>query len=220
MWGTAGWEGGNEEGEKSCDATWRFPFCLEATVQREREGGEEKAGGAMIIPPPTSLILLFSPCLPLLLSLSTFSLSLLFIFSHPFSLFPSPTLPLCFSLCKRGSCLSVFDLTCLTEMMKWRVAITLCVFKLLLNYPSALWNRDLEERKLQYHCKVTYVLTDNLGVRNRIIKYCGSRSSHTDLSVPRHTLRKKRKRKGKCWCVQVLGTKTYSVSSQIWWPRH
>lgn len=62
------WMRRREEEGKSYDATWRFPFCLEATLKK-------RAGGVVIIPrhslfpPPTSLIPLFSPCLSLYLSL-------------------------------------------------------------------------------------------------------------------------------------------------------
>lgn len=155
-------------------------FSILPGSHRKREGGGEKAGGDSLLPPPTLLIPLLSPCPPLFFSLSTF-LSLFFQFSHTLSLFfpQSPTLPLSRSPCKRGSCLSVSDLTCLTEVMKWGAAITVGVFKLLLNYPSARLNRlrSGKKRKLQH----TY----------SIIKY----------SLPRHTLRKKRKKKGKCRCV-------------------
>lgn len=127
-----GREGGREI-EKSNDATWRFPFCLEATVQpmMERRGGGEEGGGVItpwdsLFPPPTFLILFFN--------LSFSSVCLLFLspffyspplsshipsfFPHPSSLTP-PAHSL--SLWIRGSCLSVFE--CLREMCVWIAAI-------------------------------------------------------------------------------------------------
>lgn len=71
-----------------CDATWRFPFCLEATSQAvvEVEGEEGRGGHCCTVYLPLSSSSLFQPPPPL-------------------------------SLCIRGSCLSLFDSSRLWETM-------------------------------------------------------------------------------------------------------
>lgn len=54
MWRTAGSEG---ERENPCNATWRFPFCEEATVQLQMERKEGRCCYSSVCPP----FLLFFP---------------------------------------------------------------------------------------------------------------------------------------------------------------